>query len=76
MKKEDSFYKSFNGMCWPDPCSERLIEIHSNLLHGTKDTTRSGRLLIASVLNAYRALILDKTQKNRNSICEILKEQI
>lgn len=67
-------YIRFDDMTWP------LDELHNEdslawrLRYGPLEITQIELLQAASILDAYWALIFDKTQKERNHICTKLKE--
>lgn len=61
------YYKHFNGMCWPIP-SRGMEELEWELRYSS--ITEVEKMVVASVLSAYRELI-NFPQKKRN---EIIKE--
>mgnify|MGYP003577776373 CR=1 FL=1 len=71
MLKQSGPFKIFDGMTWPFPC-ERLNEVEWRLRYG--EPTQQDRMLAASVMSAYTALIY-KTQKERNHIASMLKAE-
>jgi hypothetical protein len=62
----------FSGMCWPriDISKDDSETLEWRLRYSTP--SREDILLSASIIAAYRALVLS-TQKNRNMIARILK---
>lgn len=65
------YYKHFNGMCWPIP-SEDMGDLEWKLRYSA--ITEGEKMVVASVLSAYRELI-NLPQKKRNEIIkELIKE--
>jgi len=64
-------YHHFNGMSWPLP-SDRMNDLEDALRYRPRIFSQRDRLLMASVLAAYRTLIWD-TQSRRNAIAKELK---
>jgi hypothetical protein len=66
-------YRNFDGMCWPAP-GERLAEVANSLAHAVAFAEMRRDLLVAaSVIEAYRELILLPATK-RNAIIRELRK--
>lgn len=66
-------YANFDEMTWPLPDSEKLGDIEWKFRHAPNEVTRGDILTAASVMSAYRELILHKTNQRRNYISNKLK---
>lgn len=66
-----NYYKHFNGMCWPIP-SEDMGELEWRLRYSS--ITEGEKMVVASVLSAYRELI-NLPQKKRNEIIKELRKE-
>ena len=63
-------YVSFDNMCWPLPNGD----LQWQLRYGSGLLNDIDKIRVATILSAYHALVLEKTQKDRNYICEKIKE--
>jgi len=70
IEKQTKNYTLFDGMCWPTP-NAATSELEWKLRYST--VTREEQLIIASVIQSYKALVFS-TQKKRNYVCSVLKE--
>lgn len=61
----------FNNMGWPR-AGQKLVDLDWRLRYAP-DISSSDRLMAASIISAYRALVY-KTQKERNEICAELRK--
>lgn len=66
-----NYYKHFNGMCWPIP-SEDMGGLEWRLRYSS--ITEGEKMVVASVLSAYRELI-NLPQKKRNEIIKELRKE-
>jgi len=66
-------YHHFDGMCWPVPCRE-LDNLEYGLRYWEDGTCflKKDRLLLASVIAAYRSLIW-QTNAKRNAIAKEIR---
>lgn len=61
----------FGEMAWPAP-DAAMSQLEWNLRYGS--VTENDKLAAASVIAAYSALIMRKSQKQRNSICSEIRK--
>lgn len=66
-----SYYKHFNGMCWP-VASEEMGELEWRLRYSS--ITEGEKMVVASVMSAYREL-LSLPQNKRNEIIKELRNK-
>lgn len=66
-------YYHFDNMTWPSPLNEDLAW---NLIHTERPLTKSERCYIASIISAYRVIVLQSNQKNRNTLCKKIKAKL
>jgi len=77
LERARQFFKKWesdplDNMCFPQP-GEELSAIEWQLRYGKPTKEQLG--VAASVISAYSGLILRKTQRNRNYVCEKLKSE-
>lgn len=66
-------FENFAEMSWPNPASTGDLEWR--MRYAPETLTKSDRMCAASVIAAYRALILDKTVKGRQFVVRELKKR-
>lgn len=65
-------YRNIGDMTWPAPCEE-MGDLEWRLRFSRDETSKSDRMLAASIISAYRQMIVD-TQQKRNMIAKELKK--
>jgi len=64
-----------NRMVFPNPLSDRMYELDWNMRHNPNhQLLHSDLMYLASVLCAYREIVIHKTQKSRNDCCAAIKK--
>ncbi len=70
-REDEPFYHHFDGMCWPRAGS-RLDDLEWTLRYGDPEDVVKARMIAASVVAAYKALVL-KTAKDRAYVVRELR---
>ena len=73
LTSEGTYVKVGSDMIYPNPSSERISNIEWCMRHAKDKVTDGDLTIAASILSAYRGLILEKTQKDRNAVCVAIK---
>lgn len=68
-----TYVKVGTDMTFPNPSSDRLEDIEWRMRHAKQSVTDGDLVLAASVMAAYREIVLNKTVKNRNAVCSAIK---
>jgi len=66
-------YVKVDDMTFPNAHGTRISEVEWTLRHAPDQITRGDQLLAASVIAAYRELVIFKTAKERNYVCSAIK---
>lgn len=66
-------YANVDDMSFPNPHCDRMQDLEWQLRHGSEIPDRSDLLYAASIISAYRELILGKTNKDRQYVCSAIK---
>jgi len=61
-------YRRFDGMTWPDAMGDEIYELGWRLRYGGGELSREDQLLAASVVSAYRELVLCPAAKRRDVV--------
>lgn len=70
---QGTYVKVGNDMAFPNPEAERLSDIEWRFRHARESVTADDLLTAASVMSAYKELVLHKTQKDRNAVCSAIQ---
>jgi hypothetical protein len=77
VKNEDRVYILIpNGMTFPNPTSSRINEIECKFRYNSSGVDSKDLLLAASVISAYKEIVIHKTQRARNSACSAIQKVI
>lgn len=68
----DLYIKVGPDMVWPNPSSDRLSNIEWRMRHAQDSLSVGDLMLAASVIDAYKELVLRKPQNNRNAVCSAI----
>jgi len=69
----DNYIRIENEIIVPNPKSDFLSDIEYRLRFFPTDVSKTELMYAASTLSAYREIICNKTQANRNKICSAIK---
>jgi len=70
---QGTYVKVDKEMVFPNPSSEKLSDIEWRFRHARESVTDSDLLIAASVMGAYKEMVLHKTQTERNKVCGSIK---
>jgi hypothetical protein len=59
-------------MAFPNPHSEKVNNIEWKMRYSPASISKGEMLMAASVLSAYRELVVHKTQRDRNLVCSVI----
>lgn len=68
-----AFIKVGTDMTFPNPSSDRIADIEWRMRHAKESITEGDLVLAASVLSAYKEIVMHKTVKSRNEVCTAIK---
>lgn len=70
---QGTYVKVGDDMTFPSPGSERLSDIEWRFRHARESVTTEDLLTAASVMSAYKELVLNKAQRDRNAVCSAIQ---
>ncbi len=68
-----AYVKVGGDMTFPNPASERLSDIEWRFRYARESLKAEDLLFAASIMSAYRELVLQKSQRDRNAVCSALQ---
>jgi len=73
MTSNGNYVRIAGEIILPNPKSDFLSDIEYRLRFFPTDVSKTELMYAASALSAYREIICNKTQANRNKICSAIK---
>lgn len=66
-------YTKVDDMVFPNPHSEKMSDLEWRLRYAPDSIGRGDQLYLASIVEAYREIVMRKTVKDRNHVCSAIK---
>lgn len=66
-------YAKVEDMSFPNPHSAKMSDLDWRLRHAPESISRGDQVYMASIISAYREIVLFKTAKDRQHVCSAIK---